>query len=114
MVANQFSRYMGSSLKAPDKDRLIALGDVKPVNAYTALAQRSALMGFQPHEAIREWVMARRERFLRATRPTSEVGYLRLAKEMAGPWPATSAQEEKLQRVTLEFLDHLNTRVPPL
>lgn len=108
MIANQFSRYMGLSLKVPDMERLIPLTDVKPVSAYTALAQRTALMGFQPHEAIREWVLAQREHFLRTTHPTSEVGYLRLAKQVAGPWPATPVTDDKLQRVVSDFLDGIS------
>jgi len=108
VVANQFSRYMGLTLKAPDKDKLIPLAEVRPVNAYTALAQRTALMGFQPHEALRQWVLARREHFMRLMHPTSEVGYLRLAKQAAGPWPATPTQDDQLQRVVSEFLDGIS------
>ena len=113
MVANQFSRYMGLGLKAPDKDQLIPLAEVKPVNAYAALAQRTALLGFQPHEAIRERVLAQREHFMRLTHPTSEVGYLRLAKQVAGPWPATSEKDDKLQRVMSEFLDGVSKMNSP-
>lgn len=108
VVANQFSRYMGLDLKAPDQNRLIPLPAVKSVNAYTALAQRTALIGFQPHEAIRDWVLAKREHFMRLAQPTSEVGYLRLAKQMAGPWPATPETDDKLQRVMSELLDGIS------
>ena len=61
VVANQFARNMGSALRIPDESKLICLSDVKPGNAYSAFAQRTALIGIQPHEWVKRWVESQRD-----------------------------------------------------
>lgn len=82
VITNQFARSLGSPLRLPDENKLIPLLEVKPANAYSALAQRAALLGMQPHERVKEWVQSNRESFQH--KPTSEVGYLRQAQRFCG------------------------------
>lgn len=103
VVANQFARTMGSELRIPDESKLICLSDVKPANAYSAFAQRTALIGIQPHEWVRRWVESQRELF-RAKAPT-DAGYLRLAQRLSGPWPAEPGKGDPFQKTLATFLD---------
>jgi hypothetical protein len=101
VVANQFARNMGSALRIPDESKLICLSDVKPVNAYSAFAQRTALIGIQPHEWVRRWVESQRDIF--RNKPT-DGGYLRLAQRLSGDWPAQPGQGDAFQRALATFL----------
>ena len=103
VVANHFARSMGSELRIPDESRLVSLSDVKPANAYSAFAQRMALIGIQPHEWVRRWVESQREVF-RAKAPT-DAGYLRLAQRLSGPWPAEPGKGDTFQKALATFLD---------
>ncbi|MBK7091849.1 MAG: hypothetical protein IPH59_09020 [bacterium] len=102
VITNQFARSLGSPLRLPDENKLIPLTEVKPANAYSALAQRAALLGLQPHERVKEWVQSNRESFQH--KPTSEVGYLRQAQKFCGAWPAESDQTDPFRNVAT-FLD---------
>ena len=103
VITNQFARSLGSPLRLPDENKLIPLTEVKPANAYSALAQRVALLGLQPHERVKEWVQSNRESFQH--KPTSDVGYLRLAQKFCGAWPAESDQTDPFQKCVATFLD---------
>ena len=101
VVANQFARNMGSALRIPDESKLICLSDVKPANAYSAFAQRTALIGIQPHEWVRRWVESQRDLF--RNKP-SDAGYLRLAQRLSGAWPLEPGKDA-FQRALGSFLD---------
>jgi hypothetical protein len=103
VITNQFARNLGSPLRLPDENKLIPLSDVKPVNAYSALAQRTALLGMQPHERVKEWVQSRRDLFHH--KPPRDVGYLRLAQQLCGAWPAESDKGDPFQKCMASFLD---------
>lgn len=103
VVANQFARNLGSPLRLPDENKLIPLSEVKPANAYSALAQRTALLGMQPHDRVKEWVASNRESFQH--KPTSDVGYLRMAQKFCGAWPAESNNLDPFQKCMAAFLD---------
>lgn len=103
VVANQFARNLGSHLRLPDENKLISLSEVKPANAYSALAQRTALLGIQPHERVKEWVRSNRDAFQQ--RAISDVGYLRQAQKFCGAWPAESAPTDPFQKCVAAFLD---------
>ncbi len=103
VITNQFARSLGSPLRLPDENKLIPLTEVKPANAYSALAQRAALLGMQPHERVKEWVQSNRESFQH--KPTSEVGYLRQAQKFCGAWPARSDQTDPFQKCVAAFLN---------
>lgn len=103
VVGNQFARNLGSELRVADESKLICLSDVKPANAYSAFAQRTALIGLQPHEWVRQWVESERDLF--RTKPTTDAGYLRLAQRLSGPWPAEPGQGNAFQKVMASFLD---------
>jgi hypothetical protein len=102
VVANQFARNMGSALRIPDESKLICLSDVKPVNAYSAFAQRTALIGIQPHEWVKRWVESQRDTF--RNKP-SDAGYLRLAQRLSGSWPIEPGKGDAFQRALATFLD---------
>jgi hypothetical protein len=101
VVANQFARNMGSALRIPDESKLICLSDVKPGNAYSAFAQRTALIGIQPHEWAKRWVESQRDLF--RNKP-SDAGYLRLAQRLSGAWPLEPGKDA-FQRALASFLD---------
>jgi hypothetical protein len=101
VVANQFARNMGSALRIPDESKLICLSDVKPANAYSAFAQRTALIGIQPHEWVKRWVTSQRDLF--RNKP-SDAGYLRLAQRLSGAWPLEPGKDA-FQRALGSFLD---------
>ncbi len=103
VITNQFARNLGSPLRLPDESKLIPLSEVKPSNAYSALAQRAAPLGIQPHNRIKEWVQANSESFQQ--KPTSDVGYLRMAQKFCGAWPSESDNGEPFQRCMAAFLD---------
>jgi hypothetical protein len=103
VVANQFARNLGSPLRLPDENKLIPLSEVKPANAYSALAQRTALLGMQPHERMKEWVQSNRDAFQH--KGISDVGYLRQAQKFCGAWPAESALTDPFQKCVAAFLD---------
>jgi hypothetical protein len=103
VIANQFARHAGSSLRLPDENKLIALSEVKPGNAYSALAQRTGLSGSQPHEQLKEWIQANREIFCQ--KPVTEVGYLRLAQRFCGEWPTETTVSGPFQKCVAGFLD---------
>jgi len=103
VVANQFARNLGCPLRLPDENKLIPLFEVKPANAYSALAQRTALLGMQPHDRVKEWVASNREAFQH--KPTSDVGYLRMAQKFCGTWPADSNTGDPFQKSMAAFLD---------
>lgn len=103
VVANQFARSLGSPLRLPDENRLIPFSEVRPANAYSALAQRTALLGMQPHERVKDWVNSNRDFFQH--KPTSDVGYLRQAQEFCGAWPAESNDLDPFQKCVASFLD---------
>jgi hypothetical protein len=75
---------------------------VKPVNAYSAFAQRTALIGIQPHEWVKRWVESQRDVF--RNKPT-DGGYLRLAQRLSGAWPAEPGQGDAFQKALATFLD---------
>jgi hypothetical protein len=93
---------MGSALRVPDESKLICLSDVKPVNAYSAFAQRTALIGIQPHEWVKRWVESQRDTF--RNKP-SDAGYLRLAQRLSGSWPIEPGKGDAFQRALATFLD---------
>ena len=101
VVANQFARNMGSALRIPDESKLICLSDVKPGNAYSAFAQRTALIGIQPHDWVKRWVESQRDLF--RNKP-SDAGYLRLAQRLSGAWPLEPGKDA-FQRALGSFLD---------
>ena len=103
IISNQFARNAGCPLRLPDENRLIPLSEVKPANAYSALAQRTSSLGMQPHERVKEWVESNRELFQH--KPVSDVGYLRLAQKFCGAWPAESKDLDAFQKCTASFLD---------
>jgi len=103
VITNQFASNLGSPLRLPDENKLIPLSEVKPANAYSALAQRTALLGMQPHERVKEWVQLNRESFQH--KPTSDVGYLRLAQKLCGGWPAEPDKADPFQKCVATFLD---------
>lgn len=103
VVANQFARNAGSPLRLPDDNNLIPLSEVKPANAYSALAQRTALLGVQPHERLKEWVQSNRDAFQH--KAISDVGYLRMAQKFCGGWPTESTITDPFQKCVAAFLD---------
>jgi hypothetical protein len=103
VVSNQFARNAGCPVRLPDENKLIPLSEVKPANAYSALAQRAALLGMQPHERAKDWVESNRESFQH--KPVSDVGYLRMAQKFCGAWPAESNNLEPFQKCLASFLD---------
>jgi hypothetical protein len=103
VVVNQFARNLGCPLRLPDENKLIPLSEVKPANAYSALAQRTALLGMQPHDRVKEWVQSNRESF--GHKPISDVGYLRLAQKFCGAWPAEPNNGDPFQKCMAAFLD---------
>lgn len=103
VVANQFARHAGSSIRMPDEHKLIALSEVKPGNAYSALAQRTGSLGSQPHDHLKEWIQANREMIRQ--KPVTDVGYLRLAQRFCGEWPALSTGTSPFQKCVAGFLD---------
>ena len=102
VVANQFARNMGSALRIPDESKLICLSDVKPGNAYSAFAQRTALIGIQPHEWVKRWVESQRDLF--RNKP-SDAGYLRMAQRLSGARPLEPGKGDAFQRALATFLD---------
>ncbi len=103
IVSNQFARNAACPVRLPDENRLIPLSEVKPANAYSALAQRAALLGMQPHERAKDWVESNRESFQH--KPVSDVGYLRMAQKFCGAWPAESNNLDPFQKCMASFLD---------
>jgi len=102
VVANQFARNMGSALRIQDESKLICLSDVKPGNAYSAFAQRTALIGIQPHEWVKRWVESQRDLF--RNKP-SDAGYLRMAQRLSGARPLEPGKGDAFQRALATFLD---------
>ncbi len=103
VIANQFARNLGSPVRLPDENKLISLSEVKPANAYSALPQRTVLLGMQPHERVKGWVQSNRDLFQH--KAISEVGYLRLSQKFCGAWPAESALTDPFQKCVSDFLD---------
>lgn len=103
IVSNQFARNAECPVRLPDENKLISLSEVKPANAYSALAQRTALLGVQPHERVKDWVESNRESFQH--KPISDVGYLRMAQKFCGAWPAESPVADPFQKCVATFLD---------
>jgi hypothetical protein len=103
VITNQFARNLGSPLRLPDENKLIPLSEVKPANAYSALAQRTALLGMQPHDRVKEWVQSNRESFQH--KPISDVGFLRMAQKFCGTWPAEATHADPFHKCMAAFLD---------